>query len=58
MSDALDQDPYSAELTEDNQIQLAALIKKYLRDMPEPLIPFKLYKLLMAIPSKINMLHF
>jgi hypothetical protein len=56
VSDALDQDPYSLELAEDNQIQLAALIKKYLRDMPEPLIPFKLNKLLLAVPSNTHFL--
>lgn len=45
-SEALDQDPGSVNFTEENPVQLAALLKKFLRDMPEPLLTFRLYKLL------------
>ncbi|KAI9323802.1 hypothetical protein BX666DRAFT_2108646 [Dichotomocladium elegans] len=39
-------DPYMEVLVhKSSSIQLAALLKRYLRDLPEPLLTFKLYKL-------------
>lgn len=35
----------SGMFTDENPVQLAALFKKYLRDLPESLLTFKLYKL-------------
>ncbi|KAJ1549905.1 hypothetical protein HK405_001954, partial [Cladochytrium tenue] len=37
-----------AVLEPDNPVQLAALLKKFLRMLPEPLLTFKLYPLIMA----------
>lgn len=36
---------YLDYLVKQSPIQLAALLKRYLRDLPEPLLTFKLYKL-------------
>ncbi|RMZ84605.1 hypothetical protein DV737_g1097, partial [Chaetothyriales sp. CBS 132003] len=33
------------DLTRENPVQVAALLKKFLRDMPDPLLTFKLHKL-------------
>ena len=45
LTDALDRDPASVDLSSDNPVQLAALLKKFLRDMPDPLLTFKLHRL-------------
>ena len=38
----------SPDLSRDNPVQVAALLKKFLREMPEPLLTFKLQKLFIA----------
>ncbi|KAH7890757.1 hypothetical protein F5I97DRAFT_1838394 [Phlebopus sp. FC_14] len=48
LTDAIDHDPSSVDLTQDNPVQLAALLKKFLRELPEPLMTFKLHRLLIA----------
>jgi hypothetical protein len=48
LTEAIDQDLSSVDLTQDNPVQLAALLKKFLRELPEPLMTFKLHRLLIA----------
>ncbi|KAF8449038.1 hypothetical protein L210DRAFT_1054725 [Boletus edulis BED1] len=48
LTEAIDHDPLSVDLTQDNPVQLAALLKKFLRELPEPLMTFKLHRLLIA----------
>jgi hypothetical protein len=48
LTEAIDRDPSSVDLTQDFPVQLAALLKKYLRDLPDPLLTFKLHRLLIA----------
>lgn len=38
----------SVDLLKENQVQLAALMKKFLREMPEPLFTFKLHEFFIA----------
>ncbi|CAG8513332.1 10526_t:CDS:10 [Paraglomus brasilianum] len=45
LSDAIDKNPSSVNLAEDNPVQVAALLKKFLRDLPDPLLTFKLQRL-------------
>ncbi|KAF8967778.1 hypothetical protein BGZ46_000115, partial [Entomortierella lignicola] len=45
LSEAIDKDPSSVNLAEDNPVQVAALLKKFLRDLPDPLLTFKLHRL-------------
>ncbi|KAG0267193.1 hypothetical protein DFQ27_009097 [Actinomortierella ambigua] len=45
LSDAIDKDPSAVNLAEDNPVQVAALLKKFLRDLPDPLLTFKLHRL-------------
>jgi hypothetical protein len=46
--DALDREPGSVDLTTENPVQLAALLKRFLRDLPDPLLTFKLHRLFCA----------
>ncbi|KAF9934403.1 hypothetical protein FBU30_002227 [Linnemannia zychae] len=45
LSESIDKDPSSVNLSEDNPVQVAALLKKFLRDLPDPLLTFKLHRL-------------
>ena len=45
LTDAIDRDPSSVDLSQDNPVQLAALLKKFLRELPDPLMTFKLHRL-------------
>lgn len=51
LTDAIDRDPSSVDLTQDNPVQLAALLKKFLRELPDPLLTFKLHRLFIASQS-------
>ncbi|EKM81832.1 hypothetical protein AGABI1DRAFT_118900 [Agaricus bisporus var. burnettii JB137-S8] len=46
--EAIDRDPSSVDFTQDNPVQLAALLKKFLGFLPEPLMTFKLHRLFAA----------
>lgn len=48
LSEALDRDSSSINLSDENPVQLAALLKKFLRDLPDPLMTFKLFHLFIA----------
>jgi hypothetical protein len=46
---AIDKDGCDAvDLTKENVVQVAALLKKYLRELPDPLLTFKLHRLFIA----------
>ncbi|KAF9462867.1 hypothetical protein BDZ94DRAFT_1309201 [Collybia nuda] len=51
LTEAIDRDPSSVDLSLDNPVQLAALLKKFLRDLPDPLMTFKLHRLFIASQS-------
>ncbi|KAK4703927.1 hypothetical protein P7C70_g2288, partial [Phenoliferia sp. Uapishka_3] len=63
LSEALDRDPASVSLSDDNPVQLAALLKKFLRDLPDPLMTFKLFQLFLAtqrvenLEARKNIMH-
>lgn len=48
LAEAIDRDADSVDLTTDNAVQLAALLKKFLRELPDPLLTYKLYRLFVA----------
>jgi hypothetical protein len=58
LTDAIDRDPSSVDLTLDNPVQLAALLKKFLRELPDPLMTFKLHRLFIASQCKFNSVGF
>lgn len=53
LTEALDKDPQSVNLVDDNPVQLAALLKKFLRELPEPLLTFKMHHLFIATQSEL-----
>ncbi|KIJ65689.1 hypothetical protein HYDPIDRAFT_110835 [Hydnomerulius pinastri MD-312] len=57
LTESIDHDPSSVDLTQDNPVQLAALLKKFLRELPEPLMTFKLHRLLIqsqTLPTEVE----
>lgn len=48
LADALDRDADGVNLFEDHPVQLAALLKKFLRELPDPLFTARLYSLFLA----------
>jgi hypothetical protein len=53
LGEAIDKDPSSVNLTDDNPVQVAALLKKFLRELPDPLLTFKLHRLFVVSQSKL-----
>ena len=56
LTDAIDRDPLSVDLSQDNPVQLAALLKKFLRDLPDPLMTYKLHRLFVASQCELSCL--
>ncbi|OLY83677.1 Rho-type GTPase-activating protein 1 [Smittium mucronatum] len=54
VSKAADKDHDSVNLHQDNSVQVAALLKKFCREIPDPLIPFRMRKLFLDINSSIS----
>lgn len=52
LADEIDANPNGTQLQKETAIQVAALTKKFLRELPEPLLTFKLHKLLTVAQSK------
>ena len=48
LTENIDRDAATVDLSTDNPVQLAALLKKFLRDLPDPLLTFKLHRLYIA----------
>lgn len=51
LTEAIDRDAPTVDLSTDNPVQLAALLKKFLRELPDPLLTFKLHRLYIASQS-------
>lgn len=52
LSDLIDNKYEQVDMTKENPVQIAALLKKFLREMPDPLLTFKLYHLFVISQSK------
>ncbi|KAI9266076.1 hypothetical protein BY458DRAFT_437655 [Sporodiniella umbellata] len=48
LTEALDTDPTKVDLAQENAVQIAALLKKFLRDLPDPLMTYRLHALFMC----------
>ncbi|KAI9368612.1 Rho GTPase activator [Aspergillus egyptiacus] len=48
VSEMIDNRYDQVDLTKENPVQIAALLKKFLREMPDPLLTFKLHRLFVA----------
>lgn len=51
-AEALDRDSSTVNLSDDNPVQLAALLKKFLRELPDPLLTFKLHRMFVMAQSE------
>jgi hypothetical protein len=54
MKEEIDKNPNSIPYLNETPIQVAALIKKFLRELPDPLLTFKLHRLFITAQSKYN----
>ena len=52
LADKLNEKEVDVDLSRENPVQVAALLKKFLRELPDPLLTYKLYKLFIASQSK------
>lgn len=52
VSDQLDKHPNDVDFSSDNAIQIAALLKKWLRELPDPLLTFRLHRLFISAQRK------
>ncbi|KAG1222815.1 hypothetical protein G6F35_005049 [Rhizopus arrhizus] len=48
LTECLDKNPNEVDLTAENGVQVAALLKKFLRDLPDPLMTHRLHSLFMC----------
>ncbi|KZP01568.1 RhoGAP-domain-containing protein [Calocera viscosa TUFC12733] len=54
LADHIDRDPSTVDLSTESPVQLAALLKKFLGELPDPLLTFKLHKLFTATQKFSN----
>jgi hypothetical protein len=55
LTEAINGNYASVDLTQNDPVQLAALLWRFLRDLPDPLMTFKLYKLFVASQSALTL---
>ena len=54
LSDKIDAKEVEVDLSKESPVQVAALLKKFLRELPDPLLTFKLYRLFIISQSKLG----
>lgn len=52
LSDKLDAKEVDVDLSKESPVQVAALLKKFLRELPDPLLTYKLYGLFITSQSR------
>ena len=50
----LEKDPGFGDFASDNPVQLAALLKKFFKELPDPLLTFKLHGLFIATQCELG----
>ena len=54
LTEKIDTKEAEVDFTKENPVQLAALLKKWLRELPDPLLTHKLYRLFVTLQSKLD----
>lgn len=52
LADAIDRGADNIEMVSEGPVQIAALLKKFLRELPDPLLTFKLHRLFVTSSSE------
>lgn len=53
LADSIDKGTGDIEMSGEGAVQIAALLRKFLRELPDPLLTFKLHKLFITSQSKL-----
>ena len=56
LADRIDGKETVVDLSQENPVQVAALLKRFLRELPDPLLTHKLYRLFITSQSKFSLL--
>lgn len=56
LREEIDRNPTGVQLLNETPIQVAALIKKFLRELPDPLLTFRLHRLFITAQSKLTLI--
>ena len=56
LTEKIDAKEVDVDLSRENPVQVAALLKKFLRELPDPLLTYKLYRLFITSQSKLIIL--
>jgi hypothetical protein len=54
LAEALDRGDTGVDMSAEGPVQVAALLKKFLRELPDPLLTFKLHRLFVASQSMLE----
>lgn len=57
LAERIDSCQENVEMISEGPVQIAALLKKFLRELPDPLLTFKLHRLFITSSSKSNSLE-
>lgn len=52
LTEKIDAKEIDVDLSRENPVQVAALLKKFLRELPDPLLTYKLYRLFITSQSR------
>lgn len=58
LAEKIDAKEVDVDLTKESPVQLAALLKKFLRELPDPLLTYKLYRLIITSQSRSPLIPF
>lgn len=56
LAERIDAKEVEVDLSKENPVQVAALLKKFLRELPDPLLTYKLYRLFITSQSMLHLL--
>jgi hypothetical protein len=54
LADSIDKGTGDVEMSGEGAVQIAALLRKFLRELPDPLLTYKLHRLFITSQSKLG----